>query len=174
MAVLMPIGIIVQRKVFLGFYIAATIFLVGISLATGFAVRPSVWSAPAVVYCFFTGVVFFQWREIIPLNKTLLLVSLLGVALMFREPSLCFATAIPLTYVVTYIGCIGRLALPMLKGRDYSYGIYLYGFPITQAIVALDPNIGRYGLFASAFIATLAFAALSWHWIEKPFLRLKR
>jgi len=60
-----------------------------------------------------------------------------------------------------------------MKGRDYSYGLYLYNFPICQAIIATVPGITRGQLIASGLIISLAFAAFSWHFIERPFLRFK-
>jgi peptidoglycan/LPS O-acetylase OafA/YrhL len=56
---------------------------------------------------------------------------------------------------------------------DYSYGLYLYAYPIQQAIVHAQPNIGTLTLFAEAFALTLAAAICSWHGIEKPALDLK-
>lgn len=174
MAVLMGTRIVRHRNLFLAGFCSATLVLIVASLGTGYGVRPSVWSIPAIVYCFFTGVVFFQWREKIPLNRAWLLISVLMVILTFRTARFCFLVPIPLTYIVVYLGCSARLAMPFMKGRDYSYGIYLYGFPITQAVVATDPGVDRWALFPVALAVTLLFAALSWHWIEKPFLRLKR
>ena len=174
MAVLMGTGMVSRRKLFLYGFGVLSVVLIAASLGTGYGVRPSVWSIPAIVYCFFAGVVFFQWREKIPLNRVWFVISVLMVILTFRTARFCFLVPIPLTYIVVYLGCIARLALPFLKGRDYSYGVYLYGFPITQAIVATFPGISRLALFPTALTVTLLFAALSWHWIEKPFLRLKR
>ena len=56
--------------------------------------------------------------------------------------------------------------------HDLSYGIYLWHFPIIQALVAL-------GAFAQAPWITAALAAAlivgaawaSWRWIESPALR---
>ena len=56
---------------------------------------------------------------------------------------------------------------------DYSYGLYVYAFPIQQALVSLEPGLGPLGLFALASVATLAVAIVSWHGMEKPALGLK-
>lgn len=56
---------------------------------------------------------------------------------------------------------------------DYSYGIYLWGFPIQQIVAQQLP--GASGLI-NALIAwplALAVAIFSWHVVEKPALRLK-
>ena len=41
---------------------------------------------------------------------------------------------------------------------DYSYGLYVYAFPIQQALVNLNPDLDPLGLFATAFAATLLVA----------------
>jgi peptidoglycan/LPS O-acetylase OafA/YrhL len=58
---------------------------------------------------------------------------------------------------------------------DYSYGIYLYGFPIQQALVEVFPTLKAWwALFPAAARATTALAMISWHLIERPALALKR
>jgi peptidoglycan/LPS O-acetylase OafA/YrhL len=66
--------------------------------------------------------------------------------------------------------------LPRLPQRwgDWSYGAYLYGFPVQQVLVAL----GLHALTFSGFVAastglTLGLGALSWHLIEKHAIRWK-
>jgi peptidoglycan/LPS O-acetylase OafA/YrhL len=64
----------------------------------------------------------------------------------------------------------------LIESGDYSYGIYLYGFPIQQTLVHLFPIFREAWplLFLVGAPLTLAFAAVSWHFIEKPTLSLKR
>ena len=56
---------------------------------------------------------------------------------------------------------------------DLSQGIYLYAFPVQQAIASF-PSL-RYWAFnlLIALPVTTGLAWLSWHFIEKPFLRMK-
>jgi peptidoglycan/LPS O-acetylase OafA/YrhL len=56
---------------------------------------------------------------------------------------------------------------------DYSYGLYLWGFPIQQAVAHYLPNISGLANAAIAWPIAMAIAILSWHAIEKPALRLK-
>ena len=66
------------------------------------------------------------------------------------------------------------LRIPRLARKpDYSYGLYVYAFPIQQTVVRLVPDIAPPLLFAAAFALTLAVAAVSWHALEAPALRLK-
>lgn len=57
---------------------------------------------------------------------------------------------------------------------DYSYGIYLYAFPVQQTVVALLPVPPTWWLnILIAAPATLLLAVLSWHFVERPLLALK-
>lgn len=55
---------------------------------------------------------------------------------------------------------------------DYSYGIYLYAWPISQAVCAAGvENI--YFAICIAFICLLLLSYCSWTYLEKPCLKLK-
>ncbi|MEI7681264.1 MAG: acyltransferase [Betaproteobacteria bacterium] len=84
--------------------------------------------------------------------------------------SLCIAGA------VLWLALFGRW-LPIIPEKigDLSYGTYLYGFPVQQCLT--HAHIAAYGIEAfiiASTACTLVVAALSWHLIEKPFMRLKR
>jgi peptidoglycan/LPS O-acetylase OafA/YrhL len=60
----------------------------------------------------------------------------------------------------------------------YSYGMYLYHFPLTTVFEHTKPFFARYPLGSLSYVATslaanLAIAALSFHLFEQPILRLK-
>jgi peptidoglycan/LPS O-acetylase OafA/YrhL len=80
-----------------------------------------------------------------------------------------------LTYLTILLGLTRLPNIPIFRGGDYSYGIYLYAYPFQQALVALFPGIfgwqGHY--LASVALATMA-AMGSWHFIEKPILAARR
>ncbi|WP_150290585.1 acyltransferase family protein [Sphingobium estronivorans] len=59
-----------------------------------------------------------------------------------------------------------------ISGRwpDYSYGMYIYAFPV-MVLLAGVLRTDDYRLLALAsFVGTLPLAALSWHFVEKPVL----
>ncbi|MES2348554.1 MAG: hypothetical protein V4641_13415, partial [Pseudomonadota bacterium] len=59
------------------------------------------------------------------------------------------------------------------KYGDFSYGIYIFAFPIQQLLVYYLPGISWAENCILSFPITLLFAILSWHFIEKRCLTLK-
>jgi peptidoglycan/LPS O-acetylase OafA/YrhL len=57
---------------------------------------------------------------------------------------------------------------------DFSYGVYVFGWPIQQAIAAEFPNFGVHANQAVTIAAALALASVSWFVIEKPCIRFGR
>lgn len=74
--------------------------------------------------------------------------------------------------IVLFICTLKSNYLNVGKFGDISYGIYLYHFPIIQLLVFLGIfEINIYWGAALAFIVTLMMSLLSWHFLEKPFLK---
>lgn len=80
-----------------------------------------------------------------------------------------------------YITMSWALASPAFFGRvfavnDYSYGVYLWAFPVQQILVtALGPHaMGLMAYSVLAFCCTLPFAMLSWFLVERPASRIGR
>lgn len=63
------------------------------------------------------------------------------------------------------------LARGLLKGNDFSYGIYIYHMPIIYAFIHYEWFGG--GGFVGAVILALMCAVISWLFIEKPILKYK-
>lgn len=60
------------------------------------------------------------------------------------------------------------------KAGDYSFGIYIFSFPIQQSFMAVWNDLCPLALFALTFPVALCISIASWHLIEEPALRLKR
>lgn len=54
---------------------------------------------------------------------------------------------------------------------DYSYGLYIYAFPIQQAVILIFVDIGVLEGALISFSMSLVLAILSWHFVERPFLK---
>jgi peptidoglycan/LPS O-acetylase OafA/YrhL len=53
-------------------------------------------------------------------------------------------------------------------GRNLSYGIYLWHYPVVRLLASLGVQEGR---LAATVVLTLLMALLSYYVIERPFLR---
>lgn len=56
---------------------------------------------------------------------------------------------------------------------DYSYGIYLWGFPMQQLVAHWLPNTIPLVNAALSLPLAIAMAVVSWHFVEKPAISLK-
>lgn len=129
-------------------------------------------------FCFGLGSLVWIYRNKIRLSFAGVLLTI-GTALALRQLEVrgfvgfeIASQALALGYTMLWLG----LALPALPGPrhvlgDYSYGTYLYAFPIQGLVVAL---VGVTSPFLHCLLAiplTLFLAVLSWHLIEAPSLR---
>ncbi len=77
--------------------------------------------------------------------------------------------------VILWLALYG-LWLPRVPARmgDWSYGAYLYGFPVQQVLAHFKLHETSFVAFVVASTAlTFAFAGLSWHCVEKQAMRWK-
>lgn len=131
---------------------------------------------PRLVYMFFSGATFYLLRERIQLSLPLGigLIAILLIAASGRNYFFPFyiATLAYILFCVAYIPAGSIRKFNQLG--DYSYGIYIYAFPIQQALVAAMPGISVFSLFILSSVTTLCFAIASWHLIERRALTLKK
>jgi peptidoglycan/LPS O-acetylase OafA/YrhL len=77
-----------------------------------------------------------------------------------------------LPYWLLVVACHPALPAVRLPG-DYSYGIYVYSFPIQQTIAWLFPDLEPWLYLSVTFTLIGVAAFVSWHFLEQRFLRLK-
>ena len=77
-------------------------------------------------------------------------------------------------YAVVWFAKIptGRLRLFTNK-VDLSYGIYIFGWPITQTLLLMRPDIDVVWLVLFSLVLSAAVALPSWICIERPALRAR-
>lgn len=78
-------------------------------------------------------------------------------------------------YVVLFLALSPHVRLPtMSRHGDWSYGVYIWAFPIQQCVrMYSGPFDSWYWNAAGALPITIGCAALSWHFVEAPCLRRK-
>jgi hypothetical protein len=119
------------------------------------------------VMFFLAGMATFAFREIVVVRPSHLL-CIFAIA--------CFAQGRPFEILVylligmtsVWFGCSAAIArLPKLPG-DYSYGVYIYAFPVQQTVATLWPGATPQQMFLVATVVTLLLSIASWHLIELP------
>jgi len=124
---------------------------------------------------FFIGVAFYQYRDVIILsNKLFYTLSLLLLISALDHSSFFVMYNCSLAYLVFYLAYVPKGYIRKFNAYgDYSYGIYIYAFPVQQAVLALNPNISLLSFFLVSLVITFFFAYFSWQIIEKKALKLK-
>lgn len=128
------------------------------------------------LFFFFAGSLSYVYRERIYISGHLIVavVILLAVAfIIFTNVDVRrLSVAVVTPYIVMYLAFS-----PSVLGRafnrlgDYSYGIYIYGFPVQQCILTITGSTSVVWNFALSWICCLVMAIASWHFLEMPALR---
>lgn len=175
-ALLMLSGLLYDKKLFTVLFAVATLALVPLNVLTDFGVTETTMAPVVIDYYFLVGVLFYHYRDQIGFSRIAFCAAcaVSYILLSFRHTE--FLAPVFVTYVILFIGMTRFPEWPVLKTGDYSYGVYLYGFPITQALVTVFPQLKGHGwptLIISAAVTCL-FAVFSWHVIEKHMLALRK
>lgn len=127
-----------------------------------------------LVLSFLCGAALYLLRKSVPLTTSLCSISLVLGWMCLQRTSTIYFASIPLAYITVFLGIKNPPRTWLVKHADYSYGVYLYGFPIQQLVSYAFPQ-HRFALFNFAVALPIAAgcAAISWHCIEKPILSRK-
>jgi peptidoglycan/LPS O-acetylase OafA/YrhL len=178
MLALMLTGIVYRRGLLTALFVVATVGLGLAHFLYGYLRIPvSVDAYAVLIYSFVMGAVAFHWREYIPIDVRIAAPVAILVYLTIGFDAAALLSCFLVMYLTIYIGVLAIPRIPGLqrKGADYSYGIYLYGYPIQQSLVLLFPELRSWWLlFPLCAVLTTLFAMGSWRWVERPFLDLKR
>jgi peptidoglycan/LPS O-acetylase OafA/YrhL len=125
---------------------------------------------------FSAGMVFYLFRSQIKINGWVAITSLIILLLSISVNLFDFSFSIFGTYLIFYLAFETRLKLHSFgKYGDFSYGIYIYAFPIQQIMTqAFNNQLTPLENFLLSFPVTLMFAVVSWYLIEKQALKYKK
>ena len=131
--------------------------------------------AVPLALCFLLGASAQMYASRVPISNLLAGISLVlfGGSLLFGG---FFLLGVPaFAYLVLWLAV--RLPTPLHRvGRehDFSYGVYIYAWPVQQTLTMLHLN--RWGYLPYlllSVVGTFCFAIPSWFAVERPALRLK-
>ncbi|NMO22627.1 acyltransferase [Pyxidicoccus fallax] len=146
---------------------------VGAAVASLITGRLGFW--PELYLYFGAGAALYLWRDKVRMNPWLALGCTAAWLVMARLGYGRIGTGLFGAYVVLYLAFLplGSLANFGRRG-DFSYGVYVYAFPVQQAVTALLGGRTAWWVNAAlSFPVVVALSVLSWHFVEKPALKLK-
>jgi peptidoglycan/LPS O-acetylase OafA/YrhL len=131
-----------------------------------------------LVISFLYGILLFFYRDRIAWDRRIFIAcaTLTAALLSYSwDPWGDYLAPLPAAYVTVYLGLLQPRRTIIVSTGDYSYGIFLYGFPLQQAVVASMGPIGHYWYvnFLVSMPIIVLVAMFSWHCVEKPALRFR-
>lgn len=171
------LGMIMASQKRMGTLIVGTILLVSFIKLTVFGVEyhdaNMAESFARFFFAFYVGVLAWMMRDRIPnsgvLAALLLLAAYFSLGSIITKPLQIIAVA----YCAFWLGSFrfGRV-VDWLDREDLSYGIYLIGYPIQQAVLLMLPQQPQHALIniVISLAITIPLAFVSWRVIERPAL----
>ena len=175
-------GLILALSAVLWFALAGLTVAPATNSTINFFTQPVLTPALMLLPIFLAGTCVRLYRDQIPDSAVLAAASLGMAVFVMLLPIGASAPGLSLTsggvagpllvYPILWLGAHLN-ATGIGRRNDYSYGIYVYAFPVTQSLAML----GLVGLGWPAFIAavialTALLAFASWHLVEKPAMSL--
>ncbi|WP_028748162.1 acyltransferase family protein [Rhizobium mesoamericanum] len=176
LTVLAVVGVVYRPVALIVVVVVAHVAVIGRDLLRGAAELPMDGALPGriLLLSFLAGVVLYICRERVTVTPLRAIAAALVSFLMLNLPYAPYFAAFPIAYVTVAIGLTKPPKHPLLASGDYSYGIYLYAFPVQQAVAHLFPQHREWYIsIALALPVTIVLATFSWHAVEKHALKLK-
>lgn len=145
----------------------ACLFGFRVLVVAGMNVPPAIPFLAADIYLSFAvGVTLFAWRDSFAPNRAAALGLVAAVLFLLRGGGFEIGGAIMVTLAVVFVGAVLRVRLR----HDFSYGLYIYSFPVQQVLSAHYDGWSRTTFILASLLVSLGCAAASWFLIERRFL----
>lgn len=104
-----------------------------------------------------------------------IMVALMSLSwILFDTWAQTLVMATTIAYTMLVIGFSSAIHLPnMDKIGDFSYGTYLYAFPIQQTLINQIEGAAPWQICMLTMLMVTPIAVASWVWVERPPLKLK-
>ncbi len=130
------------------------------------------WSKPALF--FLVGVFFYINRDKIIIDIKLAILAIILMFFSFGEEWFDYLFPLALVYLIFYLVYATKYLSTDKKLGDISYGIYIYAFPVQQIVASLFPYFVPVENMLVSSVIVFVLAYVSWHYLEKPVLSLKK
>ena len=122
---------------------------------------------------FAVGILVQLHKDRLHVRHTAMLMLLLLVYLSMRSRAMPWLFALALAYFCFWFAYRTPVWRKLEQWGDPSYGIYLWGWPLQQVLVAKMPAISAWHNFALAAVLATCMGYVSWWCLERPALKLK-
>jgi peptidoglycan/LPS O-acetylase OafA/YrhL len=137
--------------------------------------RAPIANGPVLIIAFLCGVIAHIFRDKIYLHRGIFVGCVVVGVLLACLPNGGIYLPFPATYITIYLGLLNPPTNRLLTSGDYSYGLYLYGYPIQQAVASYGPETHTWWIYIGASLPiALSVAFFSWHVVEKRALAARR
>ena len=128
--------------------------------------RAALSNADVAMFMFFYGASLYFWRERLFLNRGIFIALPLLVAAAATVDR-TFAFAVYLLCIAPFLLCLAYIPGGRIRAvnnwGDYSYGIYIYAFPVQQTLAMVFPKLPFLAMALSAGAISWALAFCSWN-----------
>ncbi len=137
-------------------------------------------NTPQLGFLFFGGTLMLLYKDSIVLDWRLFTACLLVVAASLHTSHGFFLLSVCMPYLVMYLAfakvpILTPILQSVTKRGDFSYGVYLYGYPVQQMLLRTLGDRLPFPIFIGlSCLGALILAYFSWHLVEKPFMKLKK
>lgn len=120
-----------------------------------------------IVMAFLFGVALYLLRDSVPFHWSIGLASLVSGSFLLSFGTTMYLSVLPVAYLTVYLGLLNPPRTLLSAAADYSYGIYLYGFPVQQTVAFFFPSTRVWYLnFVLSVLISGVLAFLSWTLVE--------
>jgi peptidoglycan/LPS O-acetylase OafA/YrhL len=164
------VGLLAMRRLYLPFMLALAVL--ALFAPADWALYFNKRGFTSLFMFFAFGSVLRVYMHRVTLSGAILLGCIAASAVAYHTPAFPSLFWVTIAYAVFWVAYVPNLHF-FNRAGDYSYGLYIYAFPIEQGLTQYFPTIQPLELFGAASVLTLACAMMSWHFIEAPALKLK-
>jgi peptidoglycan/LPS O-acetylase OafA/YrhL len=168
-AVLGVVGLLRMRASAAGAFLAVCLASAAMPQTVG-----NVLGDDELVRTFALGALFYLYRDRVPWRAWIAAVLLLAWVLARDSGAALSLAVLAIAYTTIYLAHrLPMLLRSLTRHGDFSYGIYVWAFPMQQTAALVWKGISPVELIAVSLPVTCLLAFLSWRLVEQPALRLK-
>lgn len=126
-------------------------------------------------FCFLLGAAFYMYRSSIPIG-IIPAIALWGLTYLVKDTVLYQLNLIlAMGYSTFWLAYIpSGIIRQYNKLGDVSYGVYIYGFLLSQVIILVMPGLGTVTLVLVSIPFIIGAAALSYYLVEAPAMKQRK